>query len=44
MKMEKGMKYEAPAVEMLEVEIELGFAGSVGANAGGVDPDPAPGL
>ena len=28
MKMEKEMKYEAPAVEMLEVEIELGFAGS----------------
>lgn len=44
MKMEKGMKYEAPAVEMLEVEFELGFAGSGGANAGGVDPDPAPGL
>ena len=44
MKMEKEMKYEAPAVEVLEVEIELGFAGSEGANAGGVDPDPAPEL
>ncbi|CAK7045259.1 MAG: hypothetical protein BACD_02320 [Bacteroides rodentium] len=30
MKMEKEMKYEAPAVEVLEVEIELGFAGSNG--------------
>jgi len=29
MNMEKEMKYEAPAVEVLEVEIELGFAGSV---------------
>ena len=28
MKMEKEMMYEAPAVEVLEVEIELGFAGS----------------
>ena len=28
MKMEKEMKYEAPEVEVLEVEIELGFAGS----------------
>ena len=26
--MEKEMKYEAPEVEVLEVEIELGFAGS----------------
>ena len=26
--MEKEMKYEAPEVEMLEVEIEKGFAGS----------------
>ena len=29
MKMEKEMKYEAPAVEVLEVEIEVGFAGSI---------------
>ena len=29
MKMEKEMKYEAPAVEVLKVEVELGFAGSV---------------
>ena len=28
MKMEKEMKYEAPEVEVLEVEIEKGFAGS----------------
>ena len=28
MKMEKEMKYEVPAVEVLEVEIEQGFAGS----------------
>ena len=26
--MEKEMKYEAPEVEVLEVEIEAGFAGS----------------
>ena len=30
MKMEKEMKYEAPEVEVLEVKIELGFAGSDG--------------
>ncbi|GAB6870196.1 hypothetical protein [Bacteroides rodentium] len=29
MNMEKEMMYVAPAVEVLEVEIELGFAGSV---------------
>ncbi|GAB6870193.1 hypothetical protein JCM16496A_25980 [Bacteroides rodentium JCM 16496] len=28
MKMEKEMKYEAPVVEVLEVEVEKGFAGS----------------
>lgn len=28
MDMKKEMMYEAPAVEVLEVEIELGFAGS----------------
>ena len=28
MKMEKEMKYEAPEVEALEVEIELGFQAS----------------
>ncbi|CAK7012101.1 MAG: hypothetical protein BACD_01022 [Bacteroides rodentium] len=42
MKMEKEMKYEAPEVEVLEVEMELGFAGSPAdgggnANAGGLD-------
>ncbi len=30
MKMEKEMKYEAPVVEVLEVEVEVGFAGSPG--------------
>lgn len=29
MNMEKEMMYVVPAVEVLEVEIELGFAGSV---------------
>ena len=28
MKMEKEMKYEAPVVEVLEVKVEVGFAGS----------------
>lgn len=28
MKVEKEMKYEAPEVEVLEVEVELGFAAS----------------
>ena len=28
MKMEKEMKYETPVVEVLEVEMEKGFAGS----------------
>ena len=28
MKQEKEMKYEAPVVEVLEVEVEKGFAGS----------------
>ena len=28
MNMEKEMKYEAPAVEVLEVEVELGFVES----------------
>ena len=28
MKVEKEMKYEAPEVEILEVEVEKGFAGS----------------
>ncbi|GAB6870169.1 hypothetical protein [Bacteroides rodentium] len=30
MKMEKEMKYEAPEVEVLEVEVELGFVESNG--------------
>ena len=29
MKMENEMKYVAPEVEVLEVEIEVGFAGSI---------------
>ena len=29
MKMEKEMKYEAPVADVLEVEVEAGFAGSV---------------
>ena len=28
MKVEKEMKYEAPEVEVLEVEVEIGFNGS----------------
>ena len=38
--MEKEMKYEAPEVEVLEVEIELGFAGSPDDDvpAGGENP------
>ena len=36
MKVEKEMKYEAPEVEILEVEVELGFA----ASDGGSDPIP----
>ena len=45
MKMEKEMKYEAPEVEVLEVAIEAGFAGSEGTGGkpdsdfgGGDDP------
>ena len=30
MKMENEMKYVAPEVEVLEVEVEVGFAGSPG--------------
>ena len=37
MKVEKEMKYEAPEVEILEVEVEKGFAGSPG--IGGDDGD-----
>ncbi|CAK7083174.1 hypothetical protein [Bacteroides rodentium] len=36
MNIEKEMKYEAPEMEVLEVEIELGFAGSD--TSGGVPP------
>ena len=35
MKVEKEMKYEAPEVTVLEVEVELGFAASPGPSAGG---------
>ena len=38
MKVEKEMKYEAPEVEVLEVEVELGFAASV--PAGGTTDEP----
>jgi len=39
MKMEKEMKYETPEVEILEVEVEKGFAGSPDDDPnGGVDP------
>ena len=34
MKVEKEMKYEAPEVEVLEVEVELGFAASPGGSDG----------
>lgn len=37
MKVEKEVKYVAPEVEVLEVEVEQGFAASGGAAAGGVD-------
>ena len=39
MKVEKEMKYVAPVVEVLEVEVEMGFAASPGggASAGGTD-------
>ncbi|WP_294614800.1 hypothetical protein [uncultured Bacteroides sp.] len=37
MKVEKEMKYEAPEVEVLEVEVELGFAASPDGNLNGED-------
>ena len=40
MKMEKEMKYEAPEVEVLEVEIELGFAGSPDGGIHDTDKEP----
>ncbi|WP_294615553.1 hypothetical protein [uncultured Bacteroides sp.] len=40
MKVEKEMKYEAPEVEVLEVEVELGFAASPeNGGAGPINPD-----
>ena len=41
MKVEKEMKYEAPKVEVLKVEVELGFAASgiEGPGIGGEDGD-----
>ncbi len=41
MKVEKEMKYEAPIVEILKVEVELGFAASgiEGPGLGGDDGD-----
>ena len=35
MKVEKEMKYVAPEVEVLEVEVELGFAASPTGGSGG---------
>ena len=43
MKVEKEMKYEAPEVEVLEVEMEVGFAASPGEGsipAGGTTDEP----
>ena len=42
MKVEKEMKYEAPEVTVLEVEVELGFAASPNNNSG-FDPGTIPG-
>ena len=45
-KVEKEMKYDAPEVTVLEVEVELGFAASptdpLGPSSGGVTVDPGP--
>ena len=41
MNMEKEMKYEAPAVEVLEVEVDLGFVES---NGPGFDDDGTEGI
>ena len=38
MKVEKEMKYEAPEVEVLEVEVEAGFGPSGDVSGGGEDP------
>ena len=38
MKVEKEMKYEAPEVEVLEVEVEAGFGPSDDVPGGGEDP------
>ena len=38
MKVEKEMKYEAPEVEVLEVEVEAGFGRSGDVPGGGEDP------
>lgn len=38
MKVEKEMKYEAPEVEVLEVEVEAGFGLSGDVPGGGEDP------
>ena len=39
MKMENEMKYVAPEVEVLAVEVEIGFAGSTGDVPGGEEGD-----
>ena len=38
MKMENEMKYVAPEVEVLEIEVEAGFEGSSDVPAGGENP------
>ena len=38
MRMEKMYVYEAPVVEIIEVEVEKGFAGSFGGNGGNDNP------
>ena len=39
MKVEKEMKYEAPEVEVLEIEVEKGFEGSNSDTGGMEGPD-----
>ena len=34
----KSLNYEAPQVEVIEVEVEKGFAGSFGGNGGNDNP------
>ena len=39
MKVNEYVKYEAPEVEIIEVEVEKGFAGSTGAGSDFSDPE-----